>query len=161
MDPLSLRCGPSGACRGSSQPLEINRPPKVKWSPECCILYIRTYFSLWRPPLFRKIFYFENCPIARNRQLRPNGLSLRLLVKEYIAIIGIPIDVFEFLQFQWFCRFRFFLGFGSLKNSLLCIVGELTWGGFAAVAVGISGRCPVTGDTWHVTRDTWHVIFLK
>ena len=39
------------------------------------------------------------CPIARNCQLRPNGLSLRFLVKERIPNIGIPLENCWFLQF--------------------------------------------------------------
>ena len=50
-------------------------------------------------------------------------LIFSLLVKEYIANIGIPIDVL--------C---------SLQTSLLCIVGELAGGRSVNVAVSVSGR---------------------
>ena len=35
---------------------------------------------------------------------------------------------------------------GSLLTSLLCIMGELAWGGSVAVSVGISDRWQVTDD---------------
>ena len=43
-------------------------------------------------------------------------------------------------------RVRFFLGFGSLKNSLLCIVGELEMGGSVAVTVSVCDRGKVIYD---------------
>ena len=71
-----------------------------------------------------------------------------LLVEERIANIGIPLDIFGFLQ-----------------TSLICIMGELAGGGLwglhwgRTVAVGL-----VTGDrwnstckTWYLTPDTWHL----
>ena len=45
----------------------------------------------------------------------------------------------------------------SWQNSLLCLMGELAWGGTVAVAVGVSDTWQVTGDTQHVTHDTWNV----
>ena len=42
-----------------------------------------------------------------------------------------------------------------LQTCLLCIMGEFAGGG--SVAVGISDRWQVTGDTVHMTRYTWHV----
>ena len=45
--------------------------------------------------------------------------------------------------------FRFSLVFfgGSLQAGLLCIVGELAGEGSLAVAVGVSDRCHMIGDT--------------
>ena len=65
-------------------------------------------------------------------------MDLRLLVKEGIANIGIPLDIF--------CRFLVLMNFevlifcvlGSLQTSVLCIVGELAGEGYEAVAVGVS-----------------------
>ena len=37
-----------------------------------------------------------------------------------------------------FCVLKFVPIFGSLRTSLLCIMGELAGGGFVAVAVGVS-----------------------
>ena len=54
-------------------------------------------------------------PIARNRRLGPKNSIFKLLVKEFIANIGIPLDVF-FLCFyrfnDFFLRFVFFIIFG-------------------------------------------------
>ena len=64
----------------------------------------------------------------------------RLLVKECIANIGIPLDPWTFI----FCRFDVFFAFdffssvlGSLQTGLLCILGELQGGGYVAVAVTV------------------------
>ena len=46
---------------------------------------------------------------------------------------------------------------GSLQTSLLSIVGELAGGESVAVAVGVSKRLQVTGDTQHVTRNMLNV----
>ena len=61
-------------------------------------------------------------------------------IKERIAHIGIPLDIFGFFAIQMtFCLLKFFLCvFGSLQTSLLCIGGELVRGGLVAVAVGVS-----------------------
>ena len=96
-------------------------------------------------------------PIAHNRRLCQKGFSLSLLVEERIANIGIPLDVFGFLQFWWFLRFEFVQVFGSLQTSLMLIVGESAGGGYVAVAVGVSNRWQVTGDRWQETRNTWHL----
>ena len=68
-------------------------------------------------------------------------MGSRLLVKERITNIGIPLDVFgfffpfnDFLHLDLLCIFR------SLQTSLLCIVGELAVGKFVAVAVGVRDR---------------------
>ena len=58
----------------------------------------------------------------------------RLLVKESIANICIPLEIFGFLQFD-FC-----LVLWSLQTSLLCMMGELAGVGYVAVAVGVSDR---------------------
>ena len=49
-------------------------------------------------------------------------------------------------------------------STVLCLLGELAWGGSMAVALGLSDMWQVTGDTrhrtrdeWYVTHDTWHV----
>ena len=65
-------------------------------------------------------------------------MDWRLLVKERIATIGILPDILVFL---YHCNVLIFYGFGSLQKSLLCIIGQLAWGGFVAVAVAL-----VTGD---------------
>ena len=77
-------------------------------------------------------------------------VDLRLLVKEGIADIGIPLDTFGFLPFQWLSAFVFFWFLGSLQTSLLCIIGELAW---------VWGCCcwRYTGDRWQVTQDTCHL----
>ena len=68
-------------------------------------------------------------------------VNWRLLVKEYITNIGIPLDILSFCRFDDFWRLKLFLVFGSLQTSLLCIImGELAGGGFVAVAVGVSDR---------------------
>ena len=86
----------------------------------------------------------------------------KLLFKECIATIGIPLDIFGFLLFQWLFAFWIFLGgFGSLQTSLLCIMEELAGGGYVAVAVSVSERVSdswkETRDMWHWTHDTWHM----
>ena len=48
----------------------------------------------------------------------------RLLVKECIGNICIPLDVLEFLLFQWSFEFKTFNGFGSFQTSPLCIIGH-------------------------------------
>ena len=52
---------------------------------------------------------------------------------------------------------HFCCGFRSLRTRLLCIVGELAWGGYVAALVGISDRWKVTGDRSQVTRNMWHM----
>ena len=61
---------------------------------------------------------------------------------EHIANIGIPLDMFSFLLFQWFFFYNVPV-FGSLQTSLLCIIGELAGGGTSTVAVGASDRWPI------------------
>ena len=53
----------------------------------------------------------------------------RLLVKERIANIGIPLDILGFLSFLWV--------FGSLRTSLLSIMGELSGGGGTSEVPGM------------------------
>ena len=121
-------------------------------------------FSLNRPQgQFSLVVVMYVCPIAHNRWLRPKGVSLRLLVTECIANIGIPLEIFGFWQFQWFFMFKIVWVLWSLQTSLLCIVGVLERGGSVSVAVGVSDRWQVTGDRlqvivdrWQVTHDTWH-----
>ena len=64
-------------------------------------------------------------------------MDWRLLVKGHIAYIGIPLDFFVFLLFQRFLSFGKTFFFWSLGTILLCIMGELAWGGSVAVAVGV------------------------
>ena len=81
-----------------------------------------------------------------HRWLHPNGFR----VKEYITIIGIPLEIFG--RFDEFLVLNFFSSrvFG-------CILGELEGGGSVTVAVVISNHWEVTGNTQHVTNDTWHM----
>ena len=76
----------------------------------------------------------------------------RLLVKELIANIGIPLDLFGFWLFQWFvCSFNiFFLVLRSLQTSLLCIIGKLAGEGLRLWLLAL-----VTSNTWHLTPNTW------
>ena len=61
------------------------------------------------------------------------------MVEERIANIGIPLDIFFFLLFPcFFCVLKPIWVFGSLRTSLLCLIGELAGGGSVAVAVGVS-----------------------
>ena len=55
----------------------------------------------------------------------------------------------------------FFRVLGSLRISLLCIVGELARGRFLVAAVAVSDRLQVTGDTGHVTHDFYLSFFLS
>ena len=69
-----------------------------------------------------------------------SAVDLRLLVKEHIANIGIPLDFFlGFALSMIFCDLIFF-GFLGLSTSLLCIMGELVGGVSVAVDVGVSDR---------------------
>ena len=52
------------------------------------------------------------CAIAKTRF----PVDWRLLVKERIANIGTPVDVFGFLLLQYFLMFRFFACFGVFVN---------------------------------------------
>ena len=91
----------------------------------------------------------------------PLPVDWRLLVKERIANIGIPLDISEFLPIRWYFAFwQFFLVFGSLQISLLCIVWELNRGLSVAVAVGVSDRWQLTCDTQYAIRDMWHLFCL-
>ena len=56
-----------------------------------------------------------------------------------IANIGIPIDVF-FAVSMIFLVLTFFLVFGSLQTSLLCLVGDLAGRESVTVANGVSDR---------------------
>ena len=97
-------------------------------------------------------------PYSFNCCCRPNGLSLRLLIEERIAYIGIPLDVFAVCLFWYFfCFLTCFGVLGSLQTSLLCIVVELVWGGSVAAAVSVCDRCHMTSDKWQVISDKWHV----
>ena len=100
------------------------------------------------------MFVVLSVPIARNCQLRPNGLSWRLLVNEYIANIGILLDLFRFSVSRTFWFLKFYEVCGCLQTSLLCLVVELAGGGSVAVAVGVSDRRQdATCDMCHVTHD--------
>ena len=46
-----------------------------------------------------------------------------------------------------------FLGFRSLRPSLLCILGDLAGGGSEAVAFCVSVRGQVAGERRHAKRD--------
>ena len=54
--------------------------------------------------------------MTRNSQLWQNGLSLRLLVKETVDNIAIPLDIFGFAVLRIFCIFFNILGFGVFVN---------------------------------------------
>ena len=56
---------------------------------------------------------------------------------------------------SWSYCFEKIWVFGSLRISLLCIMGELAGG--RSVGVGISDVWRVSGDTRHVPRDTWRM----
>ena len=76
-------------------------------------------------------------------QLRKTRFPLdwRLLVRERIANISIPLNILRaFVVSMIFCELKLFRDFGSLQNSLLCIMGELAGGGSLAMAVGVSDR---------------------
>ena len=54
------------------------------------------------------------------------------------------------LSFKLLChRFGIQISISVCANRLLCIVGELSWGGSVAVAVGDCHMWQVTCDTWH------------
>ena len=130
---------------------------------------VKTGFSLWRlaPKVSQWILSYvsiiklftESAPklIQSNSDVHimyvtfvdnRNQESWRLLVKEYIANIGIPLDFSAFFPFQWFVAFWFsfwFLG--------VCIKG-LAGEGSVAVA---DGRWQVICDSWHATCDRWQV----
>ena len=83
----------------------------------------------------------------------------RLLVKEWMVNIGIPLDILNVCGFDGvflLLHFCIFLVLGYLQISLLCIMGELTGGRSVAVTVGVI-------DMWQVKRDMWqlkHDFFL-
>ena len=74
-------------------------------------------------------------PIMSSRCLSPHVVDWRLLVKEHFAYIG---------NSGHDCRFALLINFclvlGSLRTSLLYMVGELAGGGSVTVAVGVSDR---------------------
>ena len=102
-------------------------------------------------------FVMSGCGVCVFVPLRKTNIPVdwRLLVKEFIANIGLPLDFFRLLLL-WNCL-NFFRVFCSLGISLLCILRELAGGGSAAVAFGFSDSWQVTGDEWQVTHDTWHL----
>ena len=59
-------------------------------------------------------------PIAWNRCLRPNGLSLQLLVEDCVANIDKPLQIYGFFQFWWFLAFGIFSGFSGLCEPANC-----------------------------------------
>ena len=121
-------------------------------------LSMSSSFSLNRPRgRFSLVVRMFACPIARNRWLRPNGWSLRLLVEERIANIGIPLHVLDFCSFDLVLLFEFIWVLGSFQTSLLCLVGELAGGQSVAMAFGISNKWQVRCDMWHVICDMWHL----
>ena len=71
----------------------------------------------------------------------------------------------SFKRLKWSHNRKFWLRnglkliFWSLQAILLCIVGELAWGGSVdlALAVGVCDRWQVTGVLRHMTRDMWHM----
>ena len=70
-----------------------------------------------------------------SQKIKRFPVDRRLLVAKRINIIGIPLDI------SGYCRFYvFFWVLGSLRTSIVCIMGEFTGGGLAAVAVGVSDR---------------------
>ena len=76
-------------------------------------------------------------------------VDCRLLVKEPIANIGIPLDMFwVFAVLMTFAiGFLGFLGFANLPT--------VHSGG--VISGRVCGRWQVTGDTQHMTHDTWGV----
>ena len=67
-------------------------------------------------------------------------MDWRLLDREGIAYIGIPLDHFGLKLFQWFFPLIFFflLALGSFQTSLQSIIGESA--GSVDMAVGVSVR---------------------
>ena len=70
-------------------------------------------------------------------------VNWRLLVK-YPIDNNQKTSVFQDRLLQFFCGQNVFWVYGSLQTSLLCIVGELAWGG--SVAVDINDQQEVTGE---------------
>ena len=77
----------------------------------------------------------------------------------------------SFKRLKWSHNRKFWLRnglkliFWSLQAILLCIVGELAWGGLWLLALVTCARRQLTDDrsqvagyTWHVTQNTWQLI---
>ena len=67
-------------------------------------------------------------------------VNLSLLVKERKAKTGKTLNMFKILLFPNLFCVQKLLGFGSLRTSLLYIMGELYGGGSVAVAIAVSDR---------------------
>ena len=67
-------------------------------------------------------------------------MDWRLLVKEHITYIGIPLEFFWLFLLNDFLCFEIVMVFLSLQTSLLCIGGHLAGGGSLAGAVATSER---------------------
>ena len=80
-------------------------------------------------------------------------MDCRLLVEESIANIGKLVETLVFFL-KIFNFLDFLCLFGSLQTSLLCILGELAWGGSVTVAVWVSDRGQIIRNNRRVTHDT-------
>ena len=60
----------------------------------------------------------------------------RLLFEELITNICISLESFGFCHFNDFWHLIFFRVLGSLRTSLLCIIGELAGGGSVVIVTG-------------------------
>ena len=68
-------------------------------------------------------------------------MDWRLLVPELSLLLAYHFRVFAVSWIFWVLKYS--LVFGSLRTSLLCIMGELAWGGSLAVAERFF--CPMIG----------------
>ena len=91
--------------------------------------------------------------IASNRRLCPNVLDWQLLVKNLLLILPyLFFGLFHILII--FALLNFSRIWGSLRASLLCVVGEV-----AGISdCGCLCKWQVTGDRWQVTGDRWYAI---
>ena len=63
------------------------------------------------------------------------------LVKGTLTNIGIPLNFFWVLDYLVIlCVLNIFVGYGSVRTNLLCIMGEIAGGGSFAGAVAFSDR---------------------
>ena len=96
------------------------------------------------------------CAIIENLLL----VYWRLLVKEHIANMCIPLDIFGILYFQRFLAFDIFSAFWLFVNqsyvhNLELSKGKGLW--LWLLALVTSDRWQVTRNTSHITWDTWHL----
>ena len=80
------------------------------------ILARRYIFNDLAQGRFSLVVVMSVCPIARNCWLCLNGLDWKLLVKEYIANIGIPLDIVCRFDDFWCFEILFFVFSGLPKQ---------------------------------------------